>query len=373
MNSQLATAAHFRPLAPPVAAPAPVSWSGPLVVEQYTSGAAEWDDYVSTHPDGNVYHLSAWRAVAERAYGLKCPFIAVRAGEGGSLCGVLPLFVVDGPLRRYITSGLFGSYGVVLADDEGVRRRLLAEARRVAATHRARFLQLKSLGDAPPPADFTRVDSCVIGTLPLQPDPNAMWKGFRDKIRNSVRKAEKSGLTLRVGGAELLDSFYDVLAENMHRKGTPIYGFPVMTELCSALGDAAQVYTLWKDDVAVSGALVLNYKGRVYVPFASSRAAYFSLNPNNLLYWEIIRRGCEAGMKLMDFGRSPRDSSTLAFKRHFGAISTSQPFDVYTLRGNPPQLDHEDPTVQRLTHFWQSLPRAVADKLGPEIYKRYLI
>src|SRR5438876_1123535 len=86
------------------------------------------------------------------------------------------------------------------------------------------------------------------------------------------------GGTLRAGPGELAP-FYDVLAENMHRKGTPIYGFPMMRELAGALGDRAEVVTLWKDGAAISGGFTIHHKGTVYVPFASSRAAAFHMNP----------------------------------------------------------------------------------------------
>lgn len=353
--------------APSLAAP-------PLHVEPLAPGAeAEWDAYVRSHPDGNVYHLSAWRAVAVRAYRLPSPFLVAREGHRGPLRGVLPLYVVGNPFRRYVTNGLFGSYGVVLADSGEARARLLDEARRVALATHAGFVMLKSVGDEAQATGYVRHDPCVIATMPLAPSPQTLWRGFRDKIRNSIRKAEKSGLEARFGGEELLEPFYDVLAENMHRKGTPIYGLPVMRELLRALGDEACLATLWKDGAAVSGAMVARFRGTVYVPFASSRPAAFRMNPNNLLYWEIIRRACESGQRRLDFGRSPRDSTTLAFKLGWGAVTTAQPFLVHTTRGRPPRFDADSPTLKRLIHFWQSLPRPVADALGPGIHRQFLI
>ena len=43
-------------------------------------------------------------------------------------------------------------------------------------------------------------------------------------MRNQIRKAEKSGLTLNMGGKEFLYDFYDMFARNKRSIGTPVYG-----------------------------------------------------------------------------------------------------------------------------------------------------
>jgi len=49
-----------------------------------------------------------------------------------------------------------------------------------------------------------------------------MWDGLDRKVRNQVRKAQKSGLTAERGGTALLDAFYAVFARNMRDLGTPL-------------------------------------------------------------------------------------------------------------------------------------------------------
>jgi FemAB-related protein (PEP-CTERM system-associated) len=333
---------------------------------------SEWDAYVDRHPGANCYHLRAWKSVAERAYRLRAPHLIARESAGGGVRGVLPLFVVGPRLHRYVTTGLFGAYGPVLADTPAIGEALLDEARRITRRVGASYLTVKALGDEPAAHALQRRDLGVVATMPLAPDPDLQWKGFRDKIRNCIRKAQKSGFEVK-SGPDQLAPFYDVLADNMHRLGTPIYGFAVMRELAAALGERVEVVTLWKDGRAVSGAFSLHYKGVLYVPFASSRQAYFKLNPNNLLYWEIIRRGCERGMRVLDFGRSPRDSSGLAFKLGWGATTVAQPYYIDVARGAPPALDRDTPSVQRMAQLWQRVPRTIADTLGPLIHRSFLI
>ncbi len=61
-----------------------------------------------------------------------------------------------------------------------------------------------------------------------------MWDRIDRKARNQVRKAEKSGLTVTRGGAELLPEFYTVFARNMRDLGTPVYARRLFDEVAGA-------------------------------------------------------------------------------------------------------------------------------------------
>ena len=337
-----------------------------IIEEPDPADAQEWDAFVARSPGANCYHLHGWRAAGERGYGLRAPFLAARARPRGELLGVLPLFFIPG---GYATTGLFGAYGRVLAYGERIGSALVQEACARAQRAGLASVRLKAVGEEPCAPGFLPFDRWVTASLPLAESPQAAWEGLRGKVRNCVRKAQRFGFEVRTGPDEVA-GFYDVLAENMHRKGSPIYGFDWMRSLVEALG--AEVITLRLDGRTVSGALTLTFNGVITVPFASSRPSTFHMNPNNLLYWEIISRACSAGLRTLDFGRSLRDSSPLAFKLGWGAEMTAQPLLVRTLRGKPPSMDVESPLVRTLVAVWQRLPRGLADALGPSVCRRWL-
>ena len=58
--------------------------------------------------------------------------------------------------------------------------------------------------------------------LPAHAD--ALWSGLGTKVRNQVRKGQKSGAQVVWGGEELLSEFYAVFSRNMRDLGTPVYG-----------------------------------------------------------------------------------------------------------------------------------------------------
>jgi FemAB-related protein (PEP-CTERM system-associated) len=345
---------------------------GPHVEELSEASAADWDAYVAAQPGATLYHLRAWKLVAERAYSMRAPFLIARDESSGAVRGALPLFVVDRPFGRYVTSGLFGAYGPLLADDEAAARALLLSAQRVTDAVGGRLLHLKILGQDPLPVAFDRQEIWVTAHLPLARDWKTVWDGLARNMRNQVRRARQNDLRL-VAGNDRLDDFYDVLAENMHRKGSPIYGRAFMRELVEGLGDRAEVVTLRRGEETVAAALTVAFNGVLYVPFASSRARHFSLKPNHLLYWEIIQRGCERGLSVLDFGTSMRGQSTIEFKLHWHPELLPVVSHLYSgtasLSDASPTIVPTGRAVRWGMKAWQLLPRGLADALGPRVLR----
>src|SRR5713226_6855177 len=155
-----------------------------VIAELRETEASAWDAYVDSHPRANCYHLRAWKTAAEAAYGIEAPFLLAREGA-------------DGP---------------VLADDDSAGEALVAFAVQRARVLHARFVVVKALGDEPHARGFEPVDRWVVARLPLAAEPEIVWRRFRDKTRNAVRKGQRSGLEVREGHGKL-DGFYDVLAE----------------------------------------------------------------------------------------------------------------------------------------------------------------
>ena len=51
---------------------------------------------------------------------------------------------------------------------------------------------------------------------------------------------------------------------------------------------------------------------------AAARAEARELAANDFMYWEVMRRACERGAALFDFGRSKRGTGAFAFKKNWG-------------------------------------------------------
>lgn len=348
---------------------------------------AEWDAFVNSHPLCTIFHLSAWNRIASKVYDIPNTIVVSRDAFG-KIQGGTPVFFVKRPGNWYGTSGIFGSYGPILISEGDVHRDGLRDvldgAIEFSRERGAKFLHLKALEGPKGKNDFQhpsydRQDIWVTAFMNIGGTADDLWKSLPGQMRSKVRKAEKSDLTFRWGSEEVdLAQFYDVLADNMHRKGSPIYGRAFMEEILrefnedqggKGIGTEAAFLTLHLGNEVVSGAIVLRHAGVLYVPFVSSRSQYFPLRPNNLLYWEIIRDGNRRGNQWLDFGTSMRGASTLQFKESWGAKTFPVVSYVYSESGEKVRLDPGASAVQLGVEIWKKLPRRTADWLGPKLAK----
>jgi FemAB-related protein (PEP-CTERM system-associated) len=316
-------------------------------------------------PNATLYHLHAWRSIARRAYDLDAPFLVSRDAADGPVRGVLPLFRIPRPFSPYLTNGLFGAYGDLLADDPVHAGALVSAAVESVDRGFGDYLHLKLLGDLPR-AGLERKDIWVTARLSLGSSEEATWAKLPTAMRTKIRHAQKAGfVTSReadVGG------FYDVLSENMLRKGAPIYGRSFFTALLDELGSRAGVVTLSLDGRVVSGAFVAWVHDAMYVPFASSRADVFSLKVNQLLWWEIARYAHALGLRVLDFGSSMQGSTGLEFKKHWRTDVSPIASYLYARPGVRPVLAPAESVVARTTvRAWSHLPAGWAEALGPRI------
>ena len=343
------------------------------VVEQLAArDHAAYQAYVDAHPKSGCYHHLAWGLAASRAYGMKTPFLVTRNERGGPITGALPLFVVENPAGSYVTSALFGGYAAPLGDSDEERAALFEESKRVTREAGAKHVNLKVVDEEGCPPGFVRREMGVVATLAIDPDPAKLERGLGKTLRYEIRAARRSGFELRAGFDEL-PGFYDVLAENYHRKGTPIYGYRLLRDVVSGFGERAEVVTLRRGAQTIAGGLVLHHHGTTTVPFFSAHPDHRDDHPSALAYWHILDRARARGHHTLDFGRSPVGSGSLTWKLRFHATTRPQPYLLHATRGEVPALNKEDPNVQRLIELWKRLPRSVADALGPSVHRRFLV
>ena len=114
----------------------------------------------------------------------------------------------------------------------------------------------------------------VAMSLALPADPDALWSSFDRKVRNQVRKAEKSGCSAEDGGAELLDDFYKVFAHNMRDLGTPVYARRFFADVLHAFPNDTRVFVVRIAGEPVAASITIGWRDtpRGAVGVVASRA-----------------------------------------------------------------------------------------------------
>lgn len=315
---------------------------------------AAWDAYVLGRPGSHFAQRAAWRRLTTEFHGVE-PRWSMACDAAGGIVGVLPVF------RGKDT--LFSAPGGLLADDDTAATALIERARADVARENLRWLELRDQAHEWPGL-LTNPEHVTL-VLDLAPDADAQWKAFDAKLRNQVRKAEKSGLRC-VRGHDQVAAFHRVFSENMRDLGTPAMEARYFARALELYGADADLLVVWHGDVPIGGMFVVAHGMTFADPWASSLRRYFALCPNNLLYWEAVRGAIAAGARRFDFGRSQPGSGTYRFKEQY--LARPHPLAYQYALGTAtevPTLAAQKSSLDLAVRVWQRLPLAVTRVIGP--------
>jgi FemAB-related protein (PEP-CTERM system-associated) len=329
--------------------------------------AGELDRFAEGHAEATGYHLTGWLGVIERAFGHETKYLAATSANG--IEGVLPLvFFSSRVFGRFAVSMPFLNYGGVVADDPSVRRALVDRAIEETRLRRGSHLELRHSGQLCP--DLAPKRHKVAMRLPLASDPERQWETLDRKVRNQVRKGEKSQLTVTHGGPEMVDDFYTVFAHNMRDLGTPVYARAFFAEVMRTFADRARIFVVHHDGKPMAASLVFWHRSMIEVPWASALRASNPLSANVLLYWHMLKFSVERGFAVFDFGRSTPNAGTFHFKRQWGAQPLQLVWEYWNASGAAPEsLNPDNPKLDLAIRVWQRLPVSVATAIGPHVIR----
>jgi FemAB-related protein (PEP-CTERM system-associated) len=309
-----------------------------------------------------------WLRVLERGLGHSVYCLEAVAGE--ETRGYLSLAFVHSLLfGRFLASLPYLNTGGVSADDATVRGMLIDGAGALADQLRVRYLELRNEQVVDHPLLTERMTHKVHMRLALPTRAEELWERLPAKVRNQVRKGQKSGFVVAWGGAELLTDFYAVFSQNMRDLGTPVYGRGLFQAILEQFPERAEFCVVRAGDHPAAVALLLHGWGTTEVPSASSLRLYNPSCANMLLYWRLLERAVERGQADFDFGRSSIDSNTYRFKKQWGAQPAEANWQYYVRQGSITAVRPDNPRYGRLIRLWRRLPVAVTRLLGPLIVR----
>jgi len=269
---------------------------------------ARWDDYVRATPGSSYGHLIGWKTLVEESYGCEAWYWLAEAD--GLIRGVLPLFV-----RRRREPALYSAPGGLLAADAATATALLEPARERLARDGLEYLELRDQA-CEWPGLATSGEHCTL-VLDLAGSEEDQWKAFDAKLRNQIRKGQKSGFGVH-WGRDQVPAFHRVMLENLRDLGTPLRGKRYFERALEAL-EHADLLVLDLGGRPAGAMFVIEHRDTASDPWASSPRRLLARCPNQVLYWEAIRRSIGRGLRHFDFGRSQWNSGTFQFKAQWGA------------------------------------------------------
>ena len=320
-----------------------------------------WDAYVEKHPEATFFHYSSWREIPQGSF--NHPTHYLYAEENGEIQGIFPLGHIRSRLfSNALISTPFCVYGGVLADTEAARETLENAAVELAHELAVDYLEVRNL--KPSGAGRSTKDLYVTFRKELDPDPEANLKAIPRKQRAMVRKGIKAGLVGVID--EKIDRFYDIYAESVRNLGTPVFPKRYFEQLKKTFGDRCEILLVEHNGDAIASVMNFYFRDEVLPYYGGGTSAARALKANDFMYWEVMRRAVERGIKIFDYGRSKKGTGSYRFKTHWGFEPQPLYYEYASIRAKSlPDINPLNPKYQMFIKAWQKLPLPVSKVIGP--------
>lgn len=152
-----------------------------------------------------------------------------------------------------------------------------------------------------------------------------IFASFKPKYRYNIRLALKKEVSCKYYGTEKIDDFFKLLKETAKRDGFRIRGKDYYVKMMNAFGSNCRLYMCYLGNIPLSGAIAVNYAGKVHYIYGASSSEYRSYMPNYFMQWNMIKWAIDTKCDIYSFGGIPYyydethpNYGVYRFKRGFG-------------------------------------------------------
>jgi len=342
--------------------------AGQLQVREADDGLlAEWDRYVERCPEATFFHRSGWKRVIESCFGHRTYYLY--AERAGHIAGILPLVHIDSAIfGRSLKSLAFCVYGGTAASDEAARSALDRATRELGERLDVTSIEYRDLEPRAYPDATKKSGLYVTFRKSIDADPEKNMLAVPRKQRAMIRKGQKFALRSEIDAD--CARLHRIYAESVRNLGTPVFSRKYFEALRTTFGKDCEILVITKDEEPLAAVMSFYFRDEVLPYYGGGTHLARDFAANDFMYWEVMRRACERGYRVFDFGRSKQGTGAFDFKKNWGF--PAQPLDYqYILRhgAKVPDLNPLNPKLSVFVNAWKRLPLPLANALGPHIVK----
>lgn len=272
----------------------------------------QWDDFAATCPGGHHVQSSAWgqikailgwravRVVARRdgVVVAGCQLLVRRFGPAGALA-----YAPRGPLARVQDQEAMSA---VLDTLDGLAREERIRLLKVQPPIEREDLEfeLRRRGFRPSAQEATPGATVLVD---LAAGEDRVLAGFRSSARSNVRKAERRGVRIRLGGEPDLGTFAELVDHTARRQGFAPYPpdyYARMWELFAATGHTGLLLAE-HEGKALSALLVIGFGDAAVYKMGGWAGERSGVHPNELLHLHAMRWARASGYRFYDLEGIP--------------------------------------------------------------------
>ena len=331
-----------------------------------------WQALVDHHPNGSVFHTTAWLEALRKTYGYKPVAFTTSPPTGALTNGLLFCRVQSWLTKPRMVSLPFSDHCEPLCDSEEMdflTRYLQCELDH----HNWKYLELRPLNErfseAETTSGFRAVDTYAIHRIDLRLNLHDLFQTLdKNSIRRRVQRAEHAGLVERCGRSEdLLRDFYRLSVLTRRRHRLPPQPYTWFQNLIGCFGDGLEIRSAYKDGAAVASILTLRFRDTTYYKYGSSDAAFHYLGSMPYLLWKAIAEAKTGGATVFDLGRThPNDTGLMAFKNKW--VHEAKPLVYWKFPTSPADATKLEWRVNFAKRLFSYMPDRFLTMAGRLIY-----
>ena len=321
----------------------------------------EWDQYVNACPQATFFHKAGWKKVIEGAFRHRTYYLYTESH--GGITGVLPLGHIKSRLfGNALISTPFCVYGGIATEDRESHGLLENAACDLARELGVDYLEMRNL--QPCHADWPTKQLYVTFRKTLAPDPEQNLLAIPRKQRAMVRKGIEAGLESEFD--QTADRFYSAYSESVHSLGTPVFSRAYFELLRGVFRDCSDILTVTHRGELVGSVLSFYFRDEVLPYYGGGTARARKLKGNDFMYWELMRRSCERGIHIFDYGRSKEGSGSWSFKKNWGFEPSPLFYEYHLVKARQmPDISPMNPKYGIFINAWKRLPLPATRLIGP--------
>jgi hypothetical protein len=293
-----------------------------MELKVFESPGQEWDEFATRYTD-LIFYQSVWSEVLRKGLGGQPLYFFLR--EGGQIVAGLPGVLLNFGVFRILYASI--PYGNLIGEQKYFEpfMEVLEKEFKKRGIDQVRISESPFFSSYSPASYRPLPVKCTLLDL-RKLDRENIWGGFKKNIRRDVRKAQRSGVTVRTGtGGEDIKMFYKLYLSSMERnRAAAKYPYRWLEAIYEVLFQRgfSQIQLAERDGKAIAGVVFIYSPSSTHYFHNGSYYEFLGFCPNELLIHSALERAIEQNHRYFDFmGSDPLDLSLLRFKEKWGGQS----------------------------------------------------
>lgn len=274
---------------------------------------SDYEDFILNNGDGAFTQSELWANV-------KRDWISEQAAvrdTDGKIIAAAQLLIKKVPF--FGSSFMYAPRGFVCAfDNIEVIERLMLEIDRIQRKYNAFMLKIDPMISADDSTAIENLLKCGFKYKVKDDDESVqcrsnyilridnrseeeVFESFHKKWRYNIRLAERRGVSCDFYGKDRLDDFYALMVGTAKRDGFNTRSRGYFERLMDSMGEHCRLYICYCDGEPLSGAIAINYGGRVSYLYGASAQKMRNVMPCYLMQWSMIKWALETKCSIYDF------------------------------------------------------------------------